>query len=475
MTAARGFAPDRQLAQSRRAQGAQGAPRPACASARARAVRERSERVRAARRRGRRRLALIVAVSTLVTILALSLAGSPAPGQRGFPPSLAAQKPAIVVSPTLHSSLARSIVIPGKAAALPFPSTGEGAVLVGGIGIVASSKDERSVPIASVTKIMTAYLVLRDHPLAGDAGGPVFTMTAADHAAWIRASQSDESNVEVVAGERLDERQLLQALMIPSADNIADYLAVWDAGSKRVFVAKMNATASRLHLSGTHFADASGVSPGSRGTAIDMARLAAVALQNPVLRQIVDEQFIRLPVMGEIWNNYDPAVGVDGIIGGKSGFTAAAQTNLVTAAWRTVGGHRVLVVCDVINQPDSLLGDANEDEALLNAASGELKLSRVFRRGTTVAEASAGWSHDRSAVGIDTGAAVVGWPGLVLSSQLVPAAMSLRRAEHGWPVGCAVGSVVLGYPYGTALTEPATLESRIGPPPAGWVPSGTPR
>ena len=72
-------------------------------------------------------------------------------------------------------------------------------------------------PIASVTKIMTAYLVLKDHPLVGRSNGPVFVMTGKDHQAWIQASEDGDSNIEILTGERLNERQLLQALMIPSA------------------------------------------------------------------------------------------------------------------------------------------------------------------------------------------------------------------------------------------------------------------
>jgi D-alanyl-D-alanine carboxypeptidase (penicillin-binding protein 5/6) len=429
--------------------------------------------LQAARRRGRQRLAVIVLACGAVTFLIVSLAGSATPARKkDAAATLGAPHTSVLVSPHLTSSLASSFVVPGKPLALPFPGTGEGAVLVDGIGLVAASEDERSVPVASVTKIMTAYLVLKDHPLTGKSGGPVFTMTSADHDAWIEASMQDESNIEVKAGERLDERQLLQALMIPSADNIADYLAAWDAGSIKAFVAKMNATAAAMHLTGTHFADASGVNPGSRGTAIDMARLAAAAFSNPVLQSIIDEQFIRLPVSGEIWNNYDPAVDVDGIIGGKSGFTDAAQTNLVTAAWRTVARHRVLVICDVINQPNSLSGDAEEDESLLNAVTGELRLARIMPRQASVGEATAAWNHGTSFLRLDAPVAVVAWPGLVLRPAVAAVPTAASAARHGWPAGCTIGTFELDYPDGPALSAPVVLQTAIGPPPAGWAPPG---
>jgi D-alanyl-D-alanine carboxypeptidase len=220
-------------------------------------------------------------------------------------------------------------------------------------------------------------------------------MTGKDHEAWIQASDDGDSNIEILTGERLNERQLLQALMIPSADNIADYLATWDAGSVPAFVAKMNAEAVSLGLSGTHYADASGVNPGSRSTAVDMATLASVAMENPELRSIVDEQSIRLPVAGEIWNVYNPAIGVDGIIGVKSGFTDAAQANLVTAAWRVVAGHRELVVSAAVDQPLSLWGVAQEDEALLGAATRELRTMTLVAGRAEVGQAVAAWNHSR--------------------------------------------------------------------------------
>jgi hypothetical protein len=210
----------------------------------------------------------------------------------------------------------------GTLSALPFPSTGQSAVYVQGVGLLAATADEQSEPMASVTKVMTAVIVLGDHPL-GDGSGPTFTMTAADHAAWISDVEQGDSSLEVVAGERLTERQLLEGLMIPSACNIADYLARWDAGSTAAFVRKMNATATALGLRRTHYADASGLSPGSRSTAVDQAILGAYAMSVPGMISIVDHPSVRFPT-GWV-GGYNPALGQDGVIGLKSGFTDAAQ------------------------------------------------------------------------------------------------------------------------------------------------------
>lgn len=434
------------------------------------ASRAQAAHVRTARRKARLRLSVIGLGGFLAVVLLLALVGSAGSQPTGSASASRSRLSRAVVAPVLRSTLAASMRFPGKPAAVPLPKTGEAAVAVAGAGVVSATKNERSVPIASVTKIMTAYLVLKDHPLVVGGGGPVFVMTAKDHQAWIRASESDDSNIEILAGERLDERQLLQALMIPSADNIADYLARWDAGSVPAFVGKMNAETVALGLTGTHYADASGVNPRSRSTAVDMATLASIAMENPELRSIVDEQSIRLPVTGEIWNVYNPAIGVDGIIGVKSGFTTAAQANLVTAAWHTVDGRRELIVSAAIDQPTSLYGAADEDEAMLLAVGRELTATTVVAGETEVGQAMAAWNHSHTAVLVGSPEVLVGWPGLMLSPAVLAAKPSKQASTHGWRAGTTIGTFELLYPFGTAVSEPVLLQRSIGPPPPGWRP-----
>src|SRR4029450_2256055 len=95
----------------------------------------------------------------------------------------------------------------------------------------------------SVAKVMTAYLVLRDHPLGLGQDGPTITLTDADVADTHRRRRQRESVVSIAAGEELTELQALQALLLPSANNIGAVLARWDAGLEDRFVARMNGTA----------------------------------------------------------------------------------------------------------------------------------------------------------------------------------------------------------------------------------------
>src|SRR5215831_15686379 len=97
---------------------------------------------------------------------------------------------------------------------------------------------------------MTAYLVLSDHPLPAGGPGPAITVTAADVTAYDSDQRQGQSVVRVVAGEKLTERQALEAMLIPSGNNIAALLARWDAGPDRAFVAKMNRRRARSGCAG---------------------------------------------------------------------------------------------------------------------------------------------------------------------------------------------------------------------------------
>lgn len=125
------------------------------------------------------------------------------------------------------------------------------------------------MPIASLAKIMTGYVVLRDRPLPAAGPGPVITVAAADAAAYARDQRQGQSVVRVAAGEKLTERQALEAMLIPSGNNIASLLARWDAGSEAAFAAKMNTRARQLGLGGTRYGDASGADPATVSTAAD--------------------------------------------------------------------------------------------------------------------------------------------------------------------------------------------------------------
>lgn len=235
------------------------------------------------------------------------------------------------------------------AARLDWPTEGEAALEVKGIGRLDTSGPSVPIPIASVAKVMTAYLTLRQDPLGRGGDGFSLTVTAADAEDERRRAALGQSVLPVRPGERLTERQALQALMLPSANNVAQMLAIREAGSVDAFVRRMNAAARRLGMRRTTYTDPSGYSASTVSTASDQLELALVAMRSRAFARIVDEPSAVLPVVGSV-SNYDQLVGHDGYVGIKTGSDAAAGGCLVFAKRLPIGDRRLTVVGDVLGQ-----------------------------------------------------------------------------------------------------------------------------
>jgi D-alanyl-D-alanine carboxypeptidase (penicillin-binding protein 5/6) len=249
-----------------------------------------------------------------------------------------------------HANMTGAVLAPGSPPVLPWPSRGQGAVVVPSLGFSAQSGPEFPVSIASLTKIATAVVILNDHPIAAGAAGPVITVTSRDVAEYQAELHLDQSSIEIQVGETLTERQMLEALMIRSANDIAYSLAVWDAGSVEAFVAKMNALAASLGATNTHYVDASGFDSRSVSSAADVLKLASEGMAIPTFAEVVALPNVTLPLVGTL-DNIVPEVGTGGVIGIKSGYTFDAGACMVLAGDRIVQGRSVLVIVAVLGQP----------------------------------------------------------------------------------------------------------------------------
>ncbi len=251
--------------------------------------------------------------------------------------------------PTITSAVRSSEVVPGSPPTLPWPPEGQAAVDIPSLGYAQQSGPEVPVPIASLTKMTTAVVILRDHPIAPGASGPSITLTAADVAQYGVDLQNDESNIPIQAGEQLSELQMLEALLNQSANDIAYTLAVWDAGSEGAFVVKMNALAASLGATNTHYVDASGFQPQSVSTAADTLRIAAAGMAIPTFAAVAAMPTVTLPLVGTV-HNIVTEIGTDGIVGIKSGYTSEASGCMVLAGYRTIAGRSVLVLASALGQ-----------------------------------------------------------------------------------------------------------------------------
>ena len=246
---------------------------------------------------------------------------------------------------------AAAVTVPAQASLhVPLPRIGQAALSVDGHGMI-TTPAAGPRPIASVTKAMTAYQVLQDHPLRPGDQGPTITVLASEAAAYRAARLGGESVIPVAAGERISERTALTAMLLPSANDMARILARWDAGSIGAFVARANTTAARLGMSHTHYADPAGVNTGTVSTAPDQLLLAKAAMANPVFAGIAGQKSATVPVAGTVHNS-NGLLGTGGFVGVKTGWTTPAGSCLMFAARETDrhgGTHMVYGV--LLGQP----------------------------------------------------------------------------------------------------------------------------
>lgn len=360
-------------------------------------------------------------------------------------------------------SVGTRLTVPGRLVHLPWPASGEGVVALRGARTMASFGPQAEVPIASVTKMMTALVVLRTHPLAVGTSGPTITVSAKDLASYDQELAAGDSVVKVHLGEHLSELQALEGLLIPSGDNMADLLARWDAGSRAAFVAKMNALAAPFGLHHTHYVGVSGVDPANVSTARDQLRVARRCMRIPAFASIVAMPQVTLPVAG-VQYNVNGDLGTDGIIGVKTGWVPAGGADFVFAASRPVAGHSATLIGAVLGEQGAspLPSVLSATKRLVVSAGAQLRTRLLLRPGQVVGALHA---PNGPAVPVVTtrAARLFTWPGArvtVSTSAATTPATTLRR-------GTSVGAITLSLGRERAVV-PLALRHPLSAPPLLW-------
>jgi D-alanyl-D-alanine carboxypeptidase len=363
-------------------------------------------------------------------------------------------------SPTLELTAKDSYTFEGGKVDIPWPTKGQAALDVQGIGTFGSSGEQKPVPIASVAKVMTAYVILRDHPLKSGADGPKIPI---DQAAQDQSDAGQESTVDVTKGDALTEREALESILIASANNVARLLARWDAGSEKAFVQKMNDAAADLGMKNTTYTDPSGLNNTTVSTAVDQVKLAKAAMQQPVFREVA-AMMSYVDYKGKKHDNWNRLVGYNDVTGIKTGTTTSALGNLVFAAKKDVNGETRRIIGAVVRQPaggpdNTILGAAlHEGDKLIRAAQGALESATILKKGDLVGYADDGLGG-RTPVAVTKDVTAVGWAGL--SVKLTFAADDL---PHTAKAGTKVGTLTVGDGTTSAVKVPVALQKDLVEP-----------
>ncbi|WP_432166500.1 D-alanyl-D-alanine carboxypeptidase [Streptomyces sp. bgisy031] len=366
-------------------------------------------------------------------------------------------------TPTLALTAKSTFTFDGDKVSLPWPAEGQGSMDVSGIGSMDRFGEQKPVPIGSVAKAMTAYVVLKDHPLQPGKDGPSIDVDAKAEKEGGYDSEGESTLNTVKEGDKLSQKDALSAIMIPSANNVARLLARWDAGSEEAFVKKMNATAKDLGMTGTTYTDPSGLKETTVSTAQDQVRLGNELVKIQALMDITKLPTWKDP-SGKTWQNYNRLVPYNNAVGVKTGSTTKAGGNLLFAATKDAGGETVTVVGAILGQHRAPIIDtvnAVSKTAML-AAQDAVKASTILKKGDVVGYVDDGLGGQTPVV-VTKNVSAVGWAGLTVKLELADGAKG-AAVPHSAKAGTQVGELKVGDGSGGAVTVPVALQKDLAEP-----------
>ncbi|MES9502778.1 serine hydrolase [Streptomyces koyangensis] len=365
---------------------------------------------------------------------------------------------------TLALTAEETYTFQGEKPAMPWPTEGQATVTVDGIGSLGSYGEQKPIPIGSVAKVMTAYTILREHPVKKGTEGEMLTIDAKAQQDYENAGQ--ESTVKVTEGQKISVKEAIEAIMLPSANNIARQLARWDSdGDEAAFVEKMNKYAAELGMENTTYTDPSGLKETTVSSAEDQVKLGKAVMEFETFSSVVRLPNYESTTSGQTEKNYNFLVPMYGVVGIKTGSTTKAGGNLLFAAEKVVDGKKQLIIGAVFGQhAPPILDTATARSKDLILRTQELLTSKpVVEKGDVVGHVDDGLGSTTPVVATKDVPAV-GWPGLTVKLALDDGGKAL---PHEAKAGTEVGVLSVGDGTGDAVEVPVALQHDLAEPSFG--------
>lgn len=245
------------------------------------------------------------------------------------------------------------------------------------------------IATASLAKMITVQVVLDKYPLKAGESGPTITMTNDDENRYWWAVNNGGSNARVVAGEQITERQLLEGILLVSANNMADSLAIWAFGSIDGYHQAARQWLNKNNLVNTIVGgDASGFSSETKSTPADLCKIMLLATKQPALVEILSANTATLPT-GEVLQSTNRLLGQNGIFAGKTGYTDEAGRGLMVASHQQIGNVQ-LTTAAVSLSNDSYDAAFDTTNQLVLALANDLQVYSISK-GEPIGKISSLW------------------------------------------------------------------------------------
>ncbi|UNK71219.1 D-alanyl-D-alanine carboxypeptidase [Microbacterium sp. H1-D42] len=361
--------------------------------------------------------------------------------------------PLNAVAPT--AATAKVEIAPAAAASVTWPAKGSAAVGVQGIAPAASTTDRDE--IASISKVVSVLMVLDELPLQPGEQGPSFDFDWSDANDYWQYRSMDQSSLDVPVGGSLTEYQMLQGVLLGSANNYIDRLAdeVW--GSEWGFSQAADEWLADHGLKDIRIESPSGFNEDNIASPAALLKLGELAMKNPVFAEIVGTRSAEIPGVGNVTNT-NQMLDDPGVVGIKTG--TLSHWNLLTAKDVPVGDSTVRVYTSVLGQDDNKARLAATRQLFADVEKSLAEQPIAVPKGTVVGHVSTEWG-ERINVVTDADAQVVLWNGATAT-----AVTDLKLGDKT-DAGARVGTLTAEGPIGTAETS-VSLAEEITPPSIWW-------
>jgi D-alanyl-D-alanine carboxypeptidase (penicillin-binding protein 5/6) len=343
---------------------------------------------------------------------------------------------------------------------LTFPGYGATAVEATGFPeSLRTSGDTKPRSIASISKVVTALVVLDAKPLRVGESGPSIAFDAEMQGLYAKYLAVDGEVAPMPSGLKLSEYQTLQVMLMKSANNYAGSLAIWAFGSLGAYDRAADSWLHEHGLDHTTIDEPTGLDADNTSTATDLVELGRLALANPVVKQVVGTKKVTVPGAGEIENS-NKLLGLDGVEGIKTGTLDEAGACLLFAATYERGGKTVTVI-------GAMLGGVDHDsldvdvQRLLRSVADNFQVVTLTHAGQTFGTFSTPWQDEADAVS-STASEVLVWGRTTVSART-----HLDRITFGTK-GERVGRVRFTISDHDPVTVPLVLERSIDDPGVWW-------
>ncbi|OAN39216.1 D-alanyl-D-alanine carboxypeptidase family protein [Microbacterium sp. H83] len=406
-------------------------------------------------RRRRRRRGLVV--SAVCVLLLLVVTG----GYIGWALTAPVDPPAVATrAPQAPVGAAVSLATPPVAASAISIAGADAYLGEAASGTWSATGTGEPLPMASITKLITALVILDAAPLASaDDPGPTITFGKADHDLYDEYYVRGATIAPMPTGTSMSLHDALAAMLIPSASNYADALSTRIFGSQSAFLGATRDWLAAHGLSGTTVTEPTGISPRNTSTPADLLAIAKLAAAHPAIARIVATPSVSIPGAGAL-HTTNGLLGTAGITGLKTGNLGEGTHNLLYTATLDVGATDRLAITGVV------LGGASRESvnatvlAALESIRSGFHQVPLATEGQEVGTVSTPWGSDATLV-IGESASILTW-----SDTPIELTMDVEMPS-AYRDGTVVGRITWTAGPNT-VTAPVEVSGAIDPPTEWW-------